>query len=273
MATTTADDAAMPDAVGDSKRARVVLLGASNVTRCISTIVETARLAVGKPMDVYAAFGHGRSLKLYTRVFGRGLCGLLDAGLWRALDGAAPRDDSYALLADIGNDLMYEAPLGEIFSWIDEIFFRCQSVARNVIVSELPLASVERLDAKRFLLLRRLIFPRCRLTLDEALTRARAINQRLHAIAPRYGATIAPLDGAWYGFDPIHIRRDRFAQAWSTILAPWAAGRTIGAAHGSLARWIYLRALSPEKRAFFGRERFRAQPAGRLSDGSTIGVY
>lgn len=260
-------------AMTDPNRARVVILGASNVTRCISTIVETARMTIGQPLDVYAAFGHGRSLKMYTRVFGRGLCGLLDAGLWSALDGCAARDDSYALLADIGNDLMYEAPLPQIFLWIDEIFLRCQSVARNVIVSELPIASVERLDAKRFLLLRRLIFPRCQLTLEEALHRARAINDYLHHIAPQYGATIAPLDGAWYGFDPIHIRRDRFAQAWHTILAPWAADRAVAQARGSLARWIYLRALSPEKRAFFGRERFRAQPAGRLSDGSTIGVY
>jgi hypothetical protein len=264
----------MPKAAAETeRRARVVLLGASNVTRCISTIVETARIAVGKPMDVYAAFGHGRSLKLYTRVFGRGLCGMLDAGLWTALEGAEARDDSYALLADIGNDLMYEAPLPQIFSWIDEIFFRCQSVARNIVVTELPVASVARLDAKRFLLLRRLIFPRCTLTLADALDRARAINDRLHAIAPQYNATIRALDGAWYGFDPIHIRRDRFAAAWQSILAPWSAGHAMDAARGSLARWIYLRALSPEKRAFFGRERFCTQPVGRLSDGSTLSMY
>ena len=76
-----------PDLTNDmnSERPRVVVLGASNVARGISTIFETARLAVGGPIDLYAAFGHGRSLGLYTRVLGRGLCGMLDAGLWNAL--------------------------------------------------------------------------------------------------------------------------------------------------------------------------------------------
>src|SRR5688572_25820972 len=91
----------------DSDRPRVVVLGASNVTRGISTIYETARLAVGGPLDLYAAFGHGRSLGLHTRVLGRGLCGMLDAGLWRALGDATRPRDSFALLSDIGNDLLY----------------------------------------------------------------------------------------------------------------------------------------------------------------------
>ena len=78
------------------ERPRVVVLGASNVTRGISTIVETAQLAVGGPIDLYAAFGHGRSLGLYTRVLGRGLCSLLDAGLWRALDNRPRPDASFA---------------------------------------------------------------------------------------------------------------------------------------------------------------------------------
>jgi hypothetical protein len=255
-------------------RPRVVVLGASNVTRGISTIIETAQLAVDGPIDLYAAFGHGRSLGLYTRVLGRGLCSLLDAGLWRALAEAPRPDASFALVTDIGNDLMYEVPPEIICRWVENILDRCQSVARRVVVTELPLASIERLGPRRFAFVRRIIFPRCRLTLDEAKRRAREINDAVHGAAAKHGATVVGHDASWYGFDPIHVRRADFARAWGQVLRGWnpdaLEART---ARGSLRRWIQLGLFSPEKRAFFGVERQLRQPAGRLRDGSTVWLY
>ncbi|MEX2186681.1 MAG: hypothetical protein WD875_07805 [Pirellulales bacterium] len=255
-------------------RPRVVVLGASNVTRGISTIVETAERSLGGPIDLFAAFGHGRSLGLYTRVLGRGLCSLLDAGLWRELADAPRPDASFALLTDVGNDLMYEVDPEIICRWVEKILSRCQSVARRVIVTELPLASIERLGPRRYAIVRRIIFPRCRLTLEEAKHRAAAINEGVHRAAAKYGATVVPHDAAWYGLDPIHVRRANFARAWATVLKPWNEGDTeVPLARGSLRRWIYLGVILPEKRAFFGIERHKRQPAGRLRDGSVLWLY
>lgn len=270
MSTEPAPSADVPAA----ERRRVVLLGASNVTRGISTIVETAARTVGGPIDFHAAFGHGRSLGLYTRVLGRGLCGLLDAGLWRALDDDARPDASYALVTDIGNDLMYEVEPKIICRWVEKILSRCQSVARRVVVTELPLESIERLGPRRYTFVRRVIFPRCRLSLDEARRRAAVVNEAIHRAAAECGATVVGHRAAWYGFDPIHIRRAEFARAWAAILTPWnERGGAAELARGSLRRWIYLGVISPEKRAFFGIERRRRQPAGRLADGSTVSLY
>jgi hypothetical protein len=264
--------AGRPDSASD--RPRVVVLGASNVTRGISTIVETAGRIVGGPIDLYAAFGHGRSLGLYTRVLGRGLCSLLDAGLWRALDAAPRPEASYALLTDIGNDLMYEVDPEIISHWVEKILSRCQSVARRIVVTELPLATIERLGRRRYALVRRIIFPRCRLALDEAKRRAIVVNEAVHRAAAQCGATVVAHDPAWYGFDPIHVRRAEFARAWAKILSTWNDGETSTAlAAGSLRRWIYLGVIFPEKRAFFGVEHGRRQPAGRLSDGTTVSLY
>lgn len=257
-----------------AERPRVVVLGASNVTRGISTIVETAQLALGGPIDLYAAFGHGRSLGLYTRVLGRGLCSLLDAGLWRALDDRPRPEASFALVTDIGNDLMYEVEPKVICRWVEKILERCQSVARRVVVTELPLASIERLGPRRFAILRSIIFPRCRLTLDEARRRASEINETVHRAARAHGAEVVAHDAAWYGLDPIHIRRRDFARAWRAVLGGWNEDARRGElARGSLRRWIQLGLFSPEKRAFFGFERGRRQPAGRLWDGSTVWLY
>jgi hypothetical protein len=256
------------------ERPRVVVLGASNVTRGISTIVETAQLAVGGPIDLYAAFGHGRSLGLYTRVLGRGLCSLLDAGLWRELDNRPRPDASFALVTDIGNDLMYEVKPEIISRWVEKILEKCQSVARRVVVTELPLASIERLGPRRFAILRSIIFPRCRLTLADARTRALEINDAVHQAAAQYDATVVSHDGSWYGLDPIHVRRVDFSRAWSQVLRSWNADENQAArARGSLRRWIQLGVFSPEKRAFFGVERQRQQPAGTLRDGSTVWLY
>jgi hypothetical protein len=251
-----------------------VVLGAGNVTRGISTIYETARLAVGGPLDLYAAFGHGRSLGLYTRVLGRGLCGLLDAGLWRALSDAPRPRASFALLSDIGNDLLYGVDPEKIGDWIKKILDRCQSVAQRVVVTELPLASIAQLGERRYLIVRRAIFPSCRLTLEEAKRGAIAINEMVHRAAEERGAIVVPHDAAWYGFDPIHIRISALAKAWSTVLRSWRDdSENELLARGSLARWWRLRTFSPEKRAYFGIERSNQQPAGRLRDGSRVWLY
>jgi hypothetical protein len=53
-------NAPMADAATPEPVARVILLGASNLTKCISLIVETAWNLLGSPLDVKAAMGHGR---------------------------------------------------------------------------------------------------------------------------------------------------------------------------------------------------------------------
>jgi len=66
---------------------RVVFLGASNVVRAISTIVETAELSWGLPLDVLAACGHGRSYGRTSCVLGRSLPGSCSAGFGRISSG------------------------------------------------------------------------------------------------------------------------------------------------------------------------------------------
>ena len=93
-------------------RPRVVLLGASNLTRGISTAVETTRRAVGGPAEYFIAMGHGRSYGARSRVMGRGLPGITECGLWGALgDDHSP---TYALLTDVGNDVAYGASVDTI---------------------------------------------------------------------------------------------------------------------------------------------------------------
>ncbi len=92
---------------------RAVLLGASNLTRGISTVVETAQIVCQRPLEILAAAGLGRSYGIDSRVLGRTLPGIVHCGLWNTLSQKRPIP-TYALITDIGNDILYSVEVSQI---------------------------------------------------------------------------------------------------------------------------------------------------------------
>jgi hypothetical protein len=260
-------------ATGTDVPRRIVLLGASNLTRGISTVVETAQTIWGTPLEVLAALGHGRSYGLRSRVLGRELPGITACGLWDAL-AARPPAETAAVVTDIGNDLLYGASVPTILSWVAETLDRLTALGARTVMTLLPLASVEALSEWRFKIARTCAFPKSQAQFGEILEQARDLNAGLARLAAERHVRIVEQCGAWYGFDAIHIRLRQWRTAWAEILAPWSDAPTSApAARGSLTRWLYLRSLPPLERKLFGRTRRAAQPSGRLRDGTTIALY
>ncbi len=255
--------------------ARIILLGASNVTKAISTIVETAQHLFGSPLDVYAAIGHGRSYGLRTSLFLRGLPSVLDSRIWAAL--REPRSmPTYALIGDIGNDVMYGPPPDLIAQWIETCFDRLGALDAKIICTGLPMARVERMSSMEYLMARTLLFPKNRFTFAEAIGRAQEVTERVAALTQDRSIPFIELPGEWYGIDPIHIRRAHWARAWGTILRHWveADAQSEGfRARGSIPRWIRLRKATPERWWLLGMERGRPQPAATLTDGTRVSFY
>ncbi len=252
---------------------RIVLLGASNLTRGISTAIDTAARLWGRPLDVLAAFGHGRSYGMRSRVLVRDLPGIVGCGLWRAL-ADRPRVPTAALVTDIGNDLLYEAPVDRIIAWIRFCLDELARIEARVVVTGLPIESIARLSDARFRLMRSILFPRSRLQLSTVAAQAIELDERLGRLCNERGiAQVAP-SPTWFGFDPIHIKMRHWPHAWQTLLAPWCDAQPPPApATGSMRRWLHLRRLAPERRWLFGIEQKRRQPAGRISDGSVISFF
>ena len=146
--------------------ARVVALGASNLTRGFPAVVAAARAAWGPEVEVLAALGHGRSYGVRSRVGIRALPGILESGLWRAL-GSLPERPARALVADVGNDIMYGVPAPRVLAWVDEALGRLQRVTRDITLTGLPLDGIRRLSTARFLVFRSIFFPYCRLSLGQ----------------------------------------------------------------------------------------------------------
>ncbi len=262
----------------DSPR-RVVLLGASNLTRGISTVVETARQVYRGPLEILAALGHGRSYGMTSSVLGRRLPGILQCGLWDALAALRPAPIA-ALVTDVGNDIVYGGTVDTILGWVEQCVDRLEAAASasgepsSIILTLPPTASVTAVPEWRYLLVRQCLFPRCRLSRHEAFSRTKQLDDGLARLAERRGLRTIQPRLEWYGFDPIHIRRRHWPVAWNEALSLWndAAGETI-LSRGSLARWLYLRSRAPAERTIFGRKRSAAQPCGRMRDGTTIAIY
>jgi hypothetical protein len=252
---------------------RLVLLGASNATRGISTIVATAGASWGRPLEVLAAIGHGRSYGMPSSFLGRVLPGILQCGLWHDLAQRRPLP-LRALVTDIGNDIMYGVPPQTIADWVARCIDSLQLHGAHVVLTLLPEENARRISHRKFRFFRRLFFPRCTLDLPEVQRRVAELNHRLRQLSAARGVALQTLRPEWYGLDPIHIRYLALRRAWGTLLAHGGTQHAgLPKLRGSLGRWWYLRSRKPQRWWRGGRPRHAPQPAAHLADGTTVAFY
>ncbi len=192
---------------------RVVLLGASNLAIGLPLIVRQLCAGLPRPLEIFTACGHGRSFCTWSRVLFRALPGIDRCGLWSDLDQAAEACESrtLALVTDVGNDLIYGSSPHVIARRVETCLAALARYQAELVVTRLPLASVERLSAVRYHATKAVFFPRSGGSWTEMRQKARELDESLGQIAARFSAQLIeqPLD--WYGFDPLHIRRSRRA--------------------------------------------------------------
>jgi hypothetical protein len=252
---------------------RVILLGASNLVRSISTVVETARQIWQEPVEIMAAIGHGRSYGQDSTVLGRKISGIFPCALWKDLQSRPPLP-TVALVTDIGNDLGYGQRPDRVLDWVERCLDHLASARATTVITQLPLESFSRLGARRYEFYRQLFFPSCRLELAELAELAHELNEKLVTAGQRRKIPVIPVSGAWYGVDPIHLKRSHWRHVWPHILSTWRDDKSQAIVpRTSFARWAYLYSLAPHEQSFFGWRRSCAQPCGVLRDGTTISLY
>jgi len=252
---------------------RVVLLGASNLSRLFSTVVQTSHRLLGEPLEFVVAKGHGRSYGQESCFFGKKICGILQSGFWDYLQRHAEAP-TYALITDVGNDIAYDVPVETIVEWISECVDRLQSRGAQIVITDLPISAIRQLGNLKFRLLRALFFPTCKLSLEQILHRTEQLSQALNELAGNKKVSIFKAKDEWYGFDPIHIKRRFSLAVWSEVLRGWET-QTEHAIHKNRFGFqaLYLRCLNPEAWSIFGIERRASQPNGRLQNGTTIAMF
>jgi hypothetical protein len=249
---------------------RVVLLGASNLTRAISTVVGLATQRAGGPARIEVAMGHGRSYGCRSRVLARSLPGIDECGLWPLAAAAGP---TFALVTDIGNDIAYGHDPATIEGWVDRCLDRLAAHGASIIMTRPPAEPIRRLPAWQFRVVSRLLFPAHDLTFRTAVDRVIELDDRIRALGARRGVVTIEMDPDWYGIDPVHLRRGCWREAWGRILEPWPLPAPGPPPRPSLVRWARLRTATPERWWLLGRARGRRQPAARLAGGTTVALY
>jgi hypothetical protein len=185
------------------------------------------------------------------------LPGILQSGLWSALDALGP-DATRAVVSDVGNDILYDTPAEQLLAWVEETIERLQRVTADVTLTGLPIEGMSELSPVRFVLFRSLFVPSCRLSLAQAAERALAVQRGLEALAAKRRTRFVRLRREWYGLDPIHIRPTSWTAAWREILGASAGVEPV---RRDWPEAVRLYAARPERMRVLGVERRRAQPA------------
>jgi len=247
---------------------RVVALGASNLTRGFQTVVSTVRAAWGPGVEVLGALGHGRSYGIRSSLAFRTLPSILESGLWTELE-SRPQMATRGLVTDVGNDILYGFSAEQTLAWVEQAVDRLRQVTHDIVLTDLPLASIRRLSSAQFLAFRSILVPSCRLSLAQVLDTAERVNEGLAELSAARGTRFFPLDPAWYGFDPIHIRPSVWRPAWQQILGAHQTSKS----GTSKSEGLRLYLMRPQRRWLFGVEQFAPQSGVALARGGRVWLY
>ena len=196
----------------------IVIIGASNVTLSLPVIWSTLRRSLTEPFRLIVAAGHGRSFGLPNTVLSRTLPSILECGMWETLDKLKETSSIHAVVTDVGNDLLYGADAAQTMSWVTETIDRLADQARHVLITGLPIDSLESLSERRFNFFRQALFPNSTLAFETALVEGVELHGQLLKFGDGRFANTTP-EARWYGLDPIHIRRRCRREAWERYLS------------------------------------------------------
>jgi hypothetical protein len=249
---------------------RVVVLGASNVSRGLSRLVAAVE-SRSPGADLFVAAGHGRGYGVNTRVAARRLPSILRSGLWRGLDrhGGEP---PVALVTDVGNELLYGLPAEQIAAWVRESVWRLADRGATIAITRLPMAGIATVGAVRYRALRTFFVPGCRLSLAGLKEAATRLDADLQAIAEDFRAQVIKQPAHWYGFDTLHVRRRHLDDLWHMACEAWGFP-SAQSAKSSVTDWLKIGTKAAEVRSLGGVMRFTRQPVLPLRSGGTLSLY
>lgn len=253
---------------------RVVLLGASNLTRCFSHVWSIVNRPESAGREILVAMGHGRSYGQASRLFVRRLPGIVECDIWSTIaqNAALP---TTALLTDIGNDVFYDVPLDRLLDWVEICLGRLFAAGAEVSMSLPPVCNLPTLSRGRFYAARCVLFPHCRMTYDQAINRVWELHEGLKTLGRRDRVRLIDPRRGWYGLDPIHFTRHGARQAWSELLAPLQPTETRGT-HATLRQHhedLRSARRRPQRRWLLGIEQTTRQPVGCFDNGTTLSIF
>ncbi len=256
---------------------RIVLLGASNLTLSLRLLIQLIQQRCGGPSEILVAAGHGRSYGQFSQVMMRGLPGITNSSLWSQfnLSITSATQTSYALVTDIGNDILYGVTPEQLLVWVEDCIERLQQQSVHIVMTNLPIASIEQLSERRFNLFRYLFYPYCRLSRSEVISRANIIHSGLMHLAKHKKIELCEQAPTWFGADGIHLRYWQRKTFYQQIINQFPATNVASTADCRDQRLSSSWQQRPQfaYKTIFGKPCRHPQPSGQLSDNATVSLY
>lgn len=246
-------------------------------------IIHLLQQHCGGPSEVLVAAGHGRSYGQTSQVLVRELPGIVRSGLWQRLQSGEPHP-VYAFLTDIGNDIPYGFNPDQILRWVSWCIQQLRSRDARIVMTNLPLTSIESLSELRFRMLRSLLFPSCQLSHDEVIIRAQTVHQGLNELAARNQLILYEPESEWMSMDSIHISFGKRHDFYRQLFKYFANS---GAFDKNQSECTPMTVSSDTKSPFlswqqrpqfavrrvFGKIKHATQPSGYLGNNTTVSLY
>lgn len=250
---------------------RIILLGASNLTLSLRLVIHLMQQRLGGPSEILIAAGHGRAYGVFTQMLLRGLPAIANCGLWTQLAATESRP-TYALLTDIGNDILFELPPERILRAVEWCITQLQRQSAHIVVTNLPIVSIESLSERRYTFFRTIFYPSSRLSRNDTVRCARAVHTGLVEMASRLHFKLYEPELVRFGWDGIHVdywqRKAFYQDVLQQFPNPSDRSASVGGAQEFPLTWQ----RRPEfaYKTVLGREVYCQQPSGQLADGSSV---
>ena len=241
-----------------TNRQRVVLLGASNVAISWKPLLQILASGFDNSLDIHTAHGMGRSYISSSHFAWRRLPGIMESSLWDHLSASPNQSSTKVLLTDLGNDLVYGRSAEDVYAVAKQCIARLLDHDPNcdIVVTRPPVDSVLDVSAWKYQAIRRLLFPKCSLSLPQVKSVTVELDDLMTQIEDSFEITLIRPERSWYGFDPIHIRRERRGEVFAGYFENWSSWSH---RKQSVAQLPVTRPV-PAVRYLFGKQRSTDQP-------------
>ena len=193
----------------------LVLLGASNLSRGCFAFARHMKICLyPRKVEVLVASGPGRAYCASGGILNISYPPISTSDIFNAAQGK--QESGYrvvALVTDIGNDIMYGVPAGQVIETVQQIFGKLESMDAEIFYTTLPVAFEKEIHPIWFYILRSVLLPFSRVSYDEAVAGIIEVNQFLRQSASKQCHLISDMD-RYLGIDKIHYGWLRAHFAW-----------------------------------------------------------
>jgi len=245
---------------------RVILIGASNVTLGFPLVFNSCLESLPAETELFAIHGHGRSFCQWSYVLNRGLPPVLECGLWQALKQRPAAAQTWGLVTDTGNDLIYGRSVDDLITNVTTAFQRLHELGAVITYVGLPVERIMMLSDLSYRIAKKMLFPGPTVPWKTMSARVLEFDERVRQVASQYATTILIPRLPWYGIDPIHIRKSQSLIAWREILEAWSFPEQPKVVAPSYNAAMNLWHIGPAERTYSRQPFYTRQPCLSLNE-------